>query len=139
MTAGLPRTLALLYVVFVASAVRAEDQSAASPVAAASYRAAKQRSWFSFVKKMRVQRTTRDSPPIVSGVVLSSLLGGGVAVWLLLRIVRFRMRARRASNGKIQEQEMAALLGVLFGFPAGMCIYDNIHPYLEKNLVSDAS
>ena len=133
MTAGVPRTLALLCLAFLASAVRAEDQALPSRVAVASEGAAKQRRWFSFLRKPRIQRTTRDSPPVVSAVVLASLLGGGVAVWLLLRMVRFRMRTGTASGGRMQEEETAALFGGLFGFPAGICIYDKVYPCLPTH------
>jgi hypothetical protein len=138
MTSALPRTLTLLCLVFLASAGRAESPASPSGVGA-SDGAAKQRRWFSFLKKPQVQHTTRDSPLVVSSVVLASLLGGGAAAWLVLRIVHHRIRAGRASDAKMQEKETAALLGILIGFPAGMCIYDKLCPHSEKAEVSDAS
>lgn len=138
MTSALPRTLTLLCLALLASAVQAEDQAAPSRVAA-SDGAAKQRRWFSFLRKRSVQRTTRNSPPVVRGVVSAGLLGGGLAVWLLLYLVRFRIRRASGSSRKMQEHESAALLGVLFGFPAGMSIYDKMSPYSGDARVSDAS
>lgn len=134
MTAALPRILSLLCLICQASAVRAEDQAVPKSTTPAQHRR-----WFSFLRKARVQRTIRESPPVVSGVVLASLLGGGLSLWLLLRMVRYRIRAGSGSDGKAQERERAALLGVCFGFPAGMCLYDRLYPCSEKTMVSDAS
>lgn len=133
MTSALRRTLPLLCLAFLARAARAEDQAAPTRVAAVSEGATKQPRWFSFLRKARIQRTTRESPPVVSGVVLASFLGGGVAIWLLLRFVRFRIRAGRVSDAKMQEREAAALLGLLSGSAAGMCIYDKVYPCLPTH------
>ncbi len=137
MTAALPQTLALLCLVCLASAVRAEGQAAPISAAAAGDDAAKPRRWPWFLRKLRVQRTTTPhAPPVVSGVVLTGILSGGLVLWLLLLLIRFH---KRASDGRMQARETSVLLAALFGFPAGMCIYDRLCPNSEKTPVSDAS
>lgn len=80
---------------------------------------------------------TRGSSSMVNDVVLAGLLGGGLGLWLLLRMIRFKMRTRRAattwqtgsvSDPKTQTRETAALLGSMFGFYAGLWIYDKLYP-----------
>lgn len=79
----------------------------------------------------------RGSSPVVNDVVLAGLLVGGLGLWLLLRMIRYRMRARRGVSGwqegseidpSIQTRATAALLGTRFGFPAGMWVYDKLYP-----------
>lgn len=80
---------------------------------------------------------TRGSSSASSDAVFACLLGGGLGLWLLLRMVRFKMRTRAAEatwqTGSVrdpntQAREKAALFGALFGFPAGMWIYDKLYP-----------
>ena len=65
---------------------------------------------------------------IVSGVVLAGLLGGGLALWLLLRLIRRKIRAGSVNQREPKGRETAALLGAMFGFPAGLWIYDKLYP-----------
>jgi hypothetical protein len=80
---------------------------------------------------------TRGSSAIINGVPLAGLLGGGLSLWLSLRLIRFRLRASRTatawSAGSVNEpgtqaRETAGLLGAMFGFPAGLWIYDKLYP-----------
>ncbi len=70
---------------------------------------------------------------VVNEFVLASLLGGGVALWLVLCGVRFKMRASQAGNSlddsaAERARRTPALLGAMFGFPAGQWIYDKLYP-----------
>ncbi len=80
---------------------------------------------------------TRGSPSVVNDMILAGLLGGGLGLWLLLRMIRFKMRSRSAattwpvgsaSDPRTQARETAALLGSMFGCPAGLWIYDKLYP-----------
>ncbi|HTU93869.1 MAG TPA: hypothetical protein VMF69_27560 [Gemmataceae bacterium] len=132
MTATLPRTLALLCLACLANAARAEDQAAPGREDSAIPRAEPHRRWFSFPWKMRVNRRhdeqarkTQGPPPAVNGVILASILGGGLVLWLLLLTIRWRLRVGRAER---QARETSALLGAMFGYPAGMWVYDKLYP-----------
>lgn len=61
---------------------------------------------------------------IVNGLVLAGIFGGGLLLWLLLLLIRRQVRAGSVSDGSVPPRETAALLGSMFGFPAGMWIYD---------------
>lgn len=140
MTATFPRILALIVLAYLANAGRAEDQAAPIPDKAEEIRpessnAAEKprRWWFPFSRKARINRMREAQankphapPAIVNGVVLASLLGGGLGLWLLLVLIRLRMRNGRK---KRQARETSALFGALFGFPAGLWIYDKLCPY----------
>jgi hypothetical protein len=80
---------------------------------------------------------TRGPSSVVNDIALAGLLGGGLGLWLLLRMIRFRMRRKRAattwqtgsqSDPATQARETSALLGAMFGFPAGLWIYDKLYP-----------
>jgi hypothetical protein len=83
-------------------------------------------------------RAAHGSSPVVNSVVLAALLGGGLALWLLLRLIRRRIRAGDVSEQAALLHETPASLGTMFGFPAGLWIYDKIYPY-SKSQISDAS
>ncbi|HEY7315348.1 MAG TPA: TPM domain-containing protein [Gemmataceae bacterium] len=67
---------------------------------------------------------------VLNEFALIAILGGGVALWLVLRIVRFKMRIAHAPEEVTAERtrETPALLGAMFGFPAGLWIYDKLYP-----------
>lgn len=74
-----------------------------------------------------------ESHSVVNEFVLASLLGGGLALWLLLNMVRFKLRATwsrtlEEEDAAMQARRMPALLGAMFGFPAGLWIYDKLYP-----------
>lgn len=71
----------------------------------------------------------RGSSPVVNGVVFVGLLGGGLALWLVLRLIQRRIQAGSASDRETLSRERPALLGAWFGFPAGLWIYDKLCPY----------
>ncbi|HEY7330482.1 MAG TPA: hypothetical protein VH592_22770 [Gemmataceae bacterium] len=83
-------------------------------------------------------RAAHGSSPVINDIVLAGLLGGGLALWLLLRLIRRRIRAGDASEQGTLPHETPASLGTMFGFPAGLWIYDKIYPY-SKSQISDAS
>lgn len=79
----------------------------------------------------------RGVSPVANNVALAGLIVGAVGLWLLLRMIRYRMRVRHPvsswqdgsySDPRTQAREKAALLGALFGFPAGMWVYDKLYP-----------
>jgi hypothetical protein len=69
---------------------------------------------------------------IVNGFVLASLLGGGLALWLLFYAIRRKIRAGGVNNRQASARETSALLAALFGFPAGAWIYDKLYPCSEE-------
>jgi hypothetical protein len=74
-----------------------------------------------------------QSTSVVHQFVLAGLLGGGVGLWLVLCLIRFKMRARHAGSTVEESVEekvrrRPALLGAMFGFPAGHWIYDKLYP-----------
>ena len=79
-----------------------------------------------------------QSTSVVNEFVLASLLGGGVALWLVLCGVRFKMRANDAGNplaasGPEAARRTPALLGAMFGFPAAQWIYDKLYPSTARS------
>ncbi|MGH7172501.1 MAG: hypothetical protein ACRELF_14625 [Gemmataceae bacterium] len=69
----------------------------------------------------------------VNEFVLAGLLVGGLALWILLAMIRFKMRAARAAtagdeDAAMQARGAPALFGAMFGFPAGLWIYDKLYP-----------
>jgi hypothetical protein len=71
------------------------------------------------------------SSSIVNDVVLVAVLGGGFLLWFLLALVRLKMRARQSAMPSEEETRLRpALLGSLFGCPAGFWIYDKLYPSL---------
>ncbi|HWG43852.1 MAG TPA: hypothetical protein VN688_13830 [Gemmataceae bacterium] len=73
------------------------------------------------------------STSVVNEFVLAGLLGGGVALWLLLCGVRFKMQGKQArslfdESAPQGSRRTPALLGAMFGFPAGQWIYDKLYP-----------
>ncbi|GEM_PF-3177067 len=68
--------------------------------------------------------------------VLAGLLGSGLVLWLLLWAIRRKMQA---GGSRASAREASVLLGALFGFPAGLWIYDKLCPCSEKASVSDTS
>jgi hypothetical protein len=108
----------------LASAVRADEHAAPIRGDAGTFHAVawpRPWRWFSLPKKPQVNRAPRHAPPVVSSVVLAGMLGGGLALWLLLRLIR-----RKIGAGCV---ETPASLGTMFGFPAGWWIYDKLYPF----------
>ncbi len=74
-----------------------------------------------------------QSKAIVHEFVLGGILAGGVGLWLALCAIRYKIRIRDpitanevgAAEGARQRP---ALLGALFGSPAGHWIYDKLYP-----------
>jgi hypothetical protein len=65
---------------------------------------------------------------IGNGFVLAGLIGGGLVFWLFLCAIRRKIRAGSARDQKTQARATPALLGAMFGFPAGLWIYDKLYP-----------
>jgi hypothetical protein len=76
------------------------------------------------VRDMLQDHAQHGSSPIVNDIVLIGLLGGGLALWLVLRLIRRRIGA--ASDRETLPRERPVLLGTMFGFPAGLWIYDKL-------------
>jgi hypothetical protein len=82
-----------------------------------------------------LQEHQERGPPVVdNNVVLGGVIGGGVGLWLLLRLIRFRMRAGGRAGSRQRPEEVPAratpaLLGAAFGCPAGLWIYDKLYPF----------
>jgi len=77
--------------------------------------------------------TPGASHAVVNEFVLAGLLGGGLGLWIVLGLIRFKMRAARPATPAEQATAMQArgapaLLGAMFGFPAGLWIYDKLYP-----------
>jgi hypothetical protein len=82
---------------------------------------------------LQAHATRGQSTAVVNEFVLASVLGGVVGLWLLLCLIRFKMRARHAGDPMEQSAEERArrgpaLLGAMFGFPAGHWLYDKLYP-----------
>ena len=91
------------------------------------------------VRDMLQDHAERGSSPVVNGIVLVGILGGGLALWLVLRLIRRRIGATRDSDREALSRERPVLLGTMFGFPAGLWIYDKLCPCSVKAPISDAS
>jgi hypothetical protein len=74
----------------------------------------------------------RGAISFVDDFVLLTLLGGGLGLWFLLCLIRYKLRGRQAvdaaRSGEPNRTDDAALLGAMFGCPAGMWIYDKLYP-----------
>jgi hypothetical protein len=79
---------------------------------------------------LQAHRTRGQSTSVVNEFVLAGLLGGGLALWVVLGIIRFKMGAGRAINESAAERacERPALLGAMFGSPTGQWLYDKLYP-----------
>ncbi len=73
-------------------------------------------------------RATRGSSLGDNDSFLFVCLGGGIAAWLLLVLLRWRMRVGRAASPGDETAMTPALLGTMFGCPAGAWIHDKSHP-----------
>jgi hypothetical protein len=83
------------------------------------------------VRAMLQGNVTRGpSTSVLNEFALAGVLGGGFALWLVLSIVRFKLRAAHPTEDDAAEQvwRRPALLGAMFGFPAGLWIYDKLYP-----------
>ncbi|HEY7423288.1 MAG TPA: hypothetical protein VH682_03510 [Gemmataceae bacterium] len=79
---------------------------------------------------LQAHATRGQSTSVVSEFALAVLLGGGMALWLVLSIVCFKRRAAQPVEEDVAEQarRTAALLGAMFGSPSGLWIYDKLYP-----------
>lgn len=85
------------------------------------------------VQSLLQAHAERGLSSVANDVVLVGVLGGGLALWGLLVTIRFRMRRRQpetlsAEDASMQARATPALLGAMFGYPAGMWIYDKLYP-----------
>lgn len=95
-----------------------------------------------FAHDILQDHAARGSSPLVKGIVLVGLLGCGLILWLLLRLIRGRILAKSSSEGGTPARQTPALLGAMFCFPAGQWIYDKmylIQSPSDKTGASDAS
>jgi hypothetical protein len=78
---------------------------------------------------LQTHKTRGPSSSGLSEFTLLAILGGGVALWLLLSLVRYKRRAAPPLDEDAAEQarRMAALLGAMFGSPSALCIYDKLY------------
>lgn len=136
MTSTLPRVLSVICLICLAQMARAESRPV--PIRADAAVSPQPRRWFSFPRRPRANRAAEKPAhkpmSIVKDMVFAGLLGGGLGLWLLLRIIHFKMRAGHSvtaneEDAAMQTRETAALLGALFGCPAGLCIYDKLYPH----------
>ncbi|HTU20357.1 MAG TPA: hypothetical protein VMG10_19995 [Gemmataceae bacterium] len=82
---------------------------------------------------MQDHTTPGESHAAVNEFVVAGLLGGGLGLWILLVMIRLKIRAARPAtpgteDTTTQARSAPALLGAMFGFPAGMWIYDKLYP-----------
>jgi hypothetical protein len=85
------------------------------------------------VQALLQAHATRGASSLANDFVLASVVGGGMVLWILLVMIRFNMRARQPADSEGQDTAMQArskpaLLGAMFGYPAGMWIYDKLYP-----------
>lgn len=73
--------------------------------------------------------TRGPSTAVLSELALAGILGGGLLLWLVLSIVRYKTRAAQPAEEDPTERarRRSALLGAMFGFPAGLWIYDRLY------------
>ncbi len=82
---------------------------------------------------LRASATRGQSTSVVSEFVLAGVLGGGLGLWLVLGLIRYKMRSDGADDPieettEVQVRRRPALMGAMFGFPAGHWIYDKLYP-----------
>jgi hypothetical protein len=79
---------------------------------------------------LQAHATRGQSNSVVSEFALAAILGGGIALWLVLSIVHFKRRAAHPVEEDATEQarRTPALLGAMFGSPSGLWIYDKLYP-----------
>jgi hypothetical protein len=88
------------------------------------------------VQDMLQDHAARGSLPVVNDIVLVGLLGGGLALWLLLCLIQRRIQAASASDREALSRQRPAPFGAMFGFPAGVWIYDRLCPSQSTNRFS---
>jgi hypothetical protein len=68
------------------------------------------------------------STSVVSEIILGGVIAGLVGLWLMLCAIRFKMRRAHRTDDETAEpaDRKAALLGSMFGTPAGCWIYDKL-------------
>ena len=86
---------------------------------------------------LHAHATRGQSTAVVNEFILLGLLGGGVALWLVLALVRFKLRVRQAvrageASAGVSALQGPALLGAMFGSPSGVWIYDKLYPDLGR-------
>jgi hypothetical protein len=82
---------------------------------------------------LQANATRGQSTSVVPELILLGVLGGGVGLWLGLAMLRYKMRGRQAeapTEEDIHERSRRrpALLGAMFGTPAGLWLYDKLCP-----------
>jgi hypothetical protein len=82
---------------------------------------------------LQAHATRGQTTSVVSEFVLAGVLAGGLGIWLVLWLIRYKMRSRRPEDpveetAEEQVRRRPALLGAMFGFPAGHWIYDKLYP-----------
>jgi hypothetical protein len=78
---------------------------------------------------LQTHKTRGPSASGLSEFTLLAILGGGVALWLVLSLIRYKRRAAPPIEEDAAEQSRRtpALLGAMFGSPSGLCIYDKLY------------
>jgi hypothetical protein len=78
---------------------------------------------------LQTHKTRGPSASGLSEFTLLAILGGGVALWLALSLVRYKRRADPPIEEDAAEQarRTPALLGAMFGSPSALCIYDKLY------------
>lgn len=79
---------------------------------------------------LQAHATRGQSTSVINEFVLVGLLGGGLGLWMVLSIIRYKMRAGRAIDERAADRacETPALLGAMFGSPTGQWLYDKLYP-----------
>lgn len=83
---------------------------------------------------LKTHATRGQSTSVVNEYILLGLVGGGVGLWLVLALVRIKMRAGHTETAGVGATALhgPALLGAMFGSPAGAWIYDKLYPDLRR-------
>ncbi len=80
------------------------------------------------VRDVLHERATRGSSPGDNDGFLLVCLGGGLTLWLALIFLRWKLRDGGASSSGDEAAITPALLGTMFGCPAGAWISDKRYP-----------
>jgi hypothetical protein len=72
------------------------------------------------------QNEMHGASPAANEVFLAAALGGGLLLWLLLGILRWKTMEPDTAT---QTRAASALLGSMFGCPSGLWVYDKLYPF----------